>query len=244
MEREESSIGQVKAIFLYPVKSMHDISLEEASIGWNGLERDRAYAFVRSESRSDFPWLTGRQVPGLLTYRPFFLTRSKRPSLQVQTPEGQTLPIDSPELREEIERRYGKPLFLLQDHRGNYDSQSLSILTTASIAKLSELTGLELQPQRFRPNILIEASSPQPFQEDTWIGKSLRFGMQSPGVCVDVNQGIDRCVMVNLDPEKADSNPNVLKQVFQSHQNIFGVYASIHTPGVLRVGDQVYLQKP
>lgn len=240
-ERDKKSIGQVRAIFLYPVKSMRGISMQEASIDWNGLIGDRAYAFVRAEARSDFPWLTGRQFSHLIMYRPFFQSGSRRPSLQVETAEGNIYPIDSPALREEIESRYGKHIYLLQNHRGNYDSQPLSILTTSSIAKLSELTGLELDVQRFRPNLLIETAAPESFQEDAWIGHRLRFGAQSTGVCLDINQGIDRCVMINLDPQAAVSTPDVLKQVYQNHQNIFGVYATPHTPGMVRIGDPVYL---
>ena len=34
-------IGQVEALFRYPVKSMGGEPLEEANLGWHGLEGDR-----------------------------------------------------------------------------------------------------------------------------------------------------------------------------------------------------------
>ena len=38
----------------------------------NGIPGDRGYAFVQSENRSTFPYLTGREVPDLLLYMPAF----------------------------------------------------------------------------------------------------------------------------------------------------------------------------
>ncbi len=40
-------IGQVEAIFRYPVKSMRGEPLEAANLGWHGLEGDRRLAFRR-----------------------------------------------------------------------------------------------------------------------------------------------------------------------------------------------------
>src|ERR1700686_1849490 len=50
-------IGQVEAIFRYPVKSMAGQRLEVANLGWHGLEGDRRLAFrrMRIDDRSGFP---------------------------------------------------------------------------------------------------------------------------------------------------------------------------------------------
>ncbi|MBI4624967.1 MAG: MOSC N-terminal beta barrel domain-containing protein [Verrucomicrobia bacterium] len=55
-------IGQVEAIFRYPVKSMGGERLEVAQLGWHGLEGDRRRAFRRIDDRSGFPWLTASKV--------------------------------------------------------------------------------------------------------------------------------------------------------------------------------------
>ena len=51
-------IGTVKALFRHPVKSMRGEELDAATIGWHGVDGDRRYAFVKSDSPSGFPWLT------------------------------------------------------------------------------------------------------------------------------------------------------------------------------------------
>ena len=38
-------IGQVEAIFRYPLKSMRGGRLDSAELGWHGLESDRRVAF-------------------------------------------------------------------------------------------------------------------------------------------------------------------------------------------------------
>jgi len=53
-----TEIGQVEAIFRYPVKSMRGEQLEVANLGWHGLEGDRRLAFRRMADRSGMPWLT------------------------------------------------------------------------------------------------------------------------------------------------------------------------------------------
>jgi hypothetical protein len=56
-------IGQVEAIFRYPVKSMAGEQLEAANLGWHGLDGDRRLALRRMENRSGMPWLTASKLP-------------------------------------------------------------------------------------------------------------------------------------------------------------------------------------
>ena len=64
-----TEVGQVEAIFRYPVKSMGGEPLEVAQLGWHGLEGDRRFAFRRIEDRSGFPWLTAGKLPELLLFK-------------------------------------------------------------------------------------------------------------------------------------------------------------------------------
>ena len=63
-------IGQVEALFRYPVKSMAGERLEFAELGWHGLEGDRRLAFRRVGNHSGMPWLTATRLPELLLYAP------------------------------------------------------------------------------------------------------------------------------------------------------------------------------
>ena len=61
-------IGQVEAIFRYPVKSMAGERLDAANLGWHGLEDDRRLAFRRMDNGSGMPWLTATKLPELVLF--------------------------------------------------------------------------------------------------------------------------------------------------------------------------------
>lgn len=103
-------VGTVQEIWRYPVKSMAGERLDAARVSWYGLDGDRRAAFVRDDNHSGFPWLTARQAPELVRYQPFYAnpTQPDEAALQVKTPDGRTLPLDSAELREELAGLYGR----------------------------------------------------------------------------------------------------------------------------------------
>ena len=53
-------IGAISSIRRYPVKSMAGEELEEARVTFAGLAGDRVYAFIETENRTSFPWMTAR----------------------------------------------------------------------------------------------------------------------------------------------------------------------------------------
>src|SRR5260221_8634012 len=63
-------IGEVEALFRYPVKSMSGELLEVADLGWHGLDGDRRLAFRRTDDRGGFPWLTATKLPDLILFAP------------------------------------------------------------------------------------------------------------------------------------------------------------------------------
>ena len=90
----------------------------------------------------------------------------------------------------------------------------LSLISTQSVAALGALVGSELDPRRFRPNLLIEAS--EPFEEETWVGRVLRVG----GMRMRVDQQDERCVIVTVDPVTSERNPAVLRAIAQQRDDL------------------------
>ncbi|NJN44878.1 MAG: MOSC domain-containing protein [Anaerolineae bacterium] len=193
----------IAALYRYPVKSMRGESLSEAKIWYTGLEGDRRYAFLRLKSHSRFPWLTGREVPEMLQYRPEFddPTQPASSTLAVRSPDGNILPVTSEDLRADLEQRAGEPAHLLHLGKGAHDSITLSIMSTSTLRTLSGLVGFPLVAERFRPNILVDTGDAEGFPEDDWVGKTLVFGDRPDAVRVHVVRPIVRCMMINLDPE-------------------------------------------
>jgi uncharacterized protein len=237
------SIGRVTALYRFPVKSMRGESLSAARIGYTGLEGDRRYGFLRLKNHSRFPWLTGREVAEMLQYQAEF-DDSSQPATSpvwVRTPDGNSLPIESGELRLDLEERAGEPIHLLHLGKGTHDSITLSLMSTSALRTLSEHAGFPLVPERFRPNILVDTGDVEGFPEDEWVGKTLVFGDRLDSAQVNVVRPIERCMMINLDPETARQNPAVLRAVVKYHEENAGVHATPQQVGTIQVGDTVIL---
>jgi hypothetical protein len=233
-----TAVATIRRLARYPVKSMRGEDLSSIEIGLQGVPEDRRYAFVQAGSRSVFPWLTARELPALLQYRPFFGDED-RPRLLVATPEDAELPVDSDDLRRALEERSGRALFLLRDYRGNYDVSNVSIISLGTVAHVAAASGTEPNQNRFRANFYVETESGEPFAEEQWVGRVLRLGERAR---VAVTEPDVRCVMITLDPAGGPAAPEVLRAVAQGNGNRAGVYGVVLTPGQVREGDRVTVE--
>jgi uncharacterized protein len=232
-----TEVGRVAALWRYPVKSMAAEPLEEVEVAWAGFAGDRRWAFVRSGiERSGFPWMTIRQRSNMGEYRPSFVDASRPDDSRtvVRTPTGDELEVVDPALAAEL----GEGVRVIKQDRGVFDAMPLSLISTQSVAALGALVGSELDPLRFRPNLLIEAS--EPYEEETWVGSVVRVG----GMAMRVDQQDERCAIVTVDPVTSERNPAVLRAIAQQRDTCMGVYGSTVTPGRVAVGDPVLLEGP
>src|SRR6478736_9066110 len=136
-------IGQVEAIFRYPVKSMGGERLEAATLGWYGLDGDRRLAFLRMDNRSGMPWLTASKLPELVLFTPQRNENGVQPDLptHIRTPDGEELPVFGEELATEIERRHGAPVQMMQLRHGIFDEASISVIAMDTVDEISRLAG-------------------------------------------------------------------------------------------------------
>lgn len=238
-----TEVGQIEAIFRYPVKSMGGERLAAAELGWHGIEGDRRLALRRLEDRSAFPWLSASRLPELLRYSPVRRDTQSEGDVtySIRTPNGELPDAFGETLAAEISSKLGSPVQMMQLKHGVFDEASVSMIAPDTIAEIGRLAGRELDVRRFRPNIVIRLLRPAPFEEDGWVGGSLSFGSESNAAMVAVTMRDLRCSMVNLDPESADSAPEVMKAVVRAHQNTAGVYGTVVRSGRLEVGQTVLL---
>lgn len=229
-------VGRVIALWRYPVKSMGGESLETVEVSWHGLAGDRRWAFVRAGvERSGFPWLTIRQRPDMSQYQPRLVDPDAPDTslVRVRTPSGADLDLLDPALAADL----GHDAWVLKQDRGAFDAFPLSLISTQAVASLGARVGAELDVQRFRPNLLVEADGSEAFPEDAWVGSTLQFG--SASMRVDKRDG--RCAVVNVDPRTAQNDPSTLRAIAQTRDGCLGVYGSTVRPGRVAVGDPVYL---
>ena len=229
-------IGQIEAIFRYPVKSMRGEPLDAADLGWYGLDGDRRFALRRLEERGGMPWLTASKLPELLLFTP------QLPD-HVRTPEGDVLPLLGDALAAEIGRRYGAPVEMMQLRHGIFDETPVSVITSATAREVCRLAGIGGDIRRFRPNIVVRSARAVPFEEDQWVGGVLGFGDGDGAPAVAVTLRDERCAMVNYDPDSASGAPEVMKAVVRTNENCAGIYGTVTRTGRLAVGQTVVLHR-
>jgi len=236
-------IGQVEAIFRYPVKSMAGERLEVAELGWHGLAGERRLAFRKIDDRGGFPWLTASQLPDLLLFAPRRenSAQGELPT-HVRTPDGEEMPVFGEELAAEIGRRCGAPVEMMQMKHGVFDEASISVIASDTVSEIARLAERNLDIRRFRPNVVVRSLRSVPFQEDEWVGGVLSFGEGDDAPAVTVTMRDERCSMVNLDPDSESRAPEVMKAVVRANQNTAGVYGAVTRIGRLAVGQTIFLR--
>lgn len=230
-------VGHVVGLWRYPVKSMAAEALTDIDISWHGFAGDRRWAFVREGvTQSGFPWLTLRERSDMNHYRPSFIEpdRPDKSRTVVRTPSGTTFDVGDPALAAELCPDGAR---VIRQDRGVFDTFPLSLITTQTISRLSEMTRMTLAVERFRPNLLIEATNDRAFTEDDWVGRVLRIG--SMRMRVDKRDG--RCAVITIDPITATRTPDILRTVAQERQGCLGVYGSTVEPGRIALNDAVVI---
>ena len=258
-------VGQVESVWRYPVKSMRGEELQEAFVGFGGVYGDRLYAFRSSAAPKGFPYLTGREQQQMLLCQPAFRDAgqmAKPPNLaeaeamgsgitpvypnaadvmvDVKTPAGELFPIDDPRLAGMLRTgiRDALELTLLRSDRAMTDCRPLSLFSIQTVRQLSQEVGADLDKRRFRANVYIDIKSQSAFEEDGFVGRTLRIGTRTVIAVVDRDS---RCKMITLDPDTGEANPEVMRCLARTHDGKAGVYAAVLVEGTIRPGDDITL---
>jgi len=126
-----------------------------------------------------------------------------------------------------------------------FDLAPIHVVTSSSLDELSRLQpGSRFVSQRFRPNVVIDVPAAG-FAENGWVGATLRLGAEA---AVSVMMPTMRCVMTTLAqgdlPDdrailRAATDHNRIEISGLGHWACVGAYASVVSPGAVRVGDDV-----
>jgi MOSC domain-containing protein len=255
-------IGTLETICRYPVKSMAGEEVVEAFVGYGGLLGDRVFGFIRTGGMRGFPWHTAREQEDLVKYLPRFtriapaemgeidfslaLGPGVNPVLPaiadfdavVTTPDGRVLPVQSPELAAELERRGGAPVRLHCSERSLNDCRPVSLFGNTTVRGLAAELGRVIDRRRFRANFYADWQDDRPFREDELVGHALQVGDKLRLLVLERDP---RCKMITIDPDTGETAPDIHRHVMVAHEGMAGVYAAVLREGVVRQGDPIYL---
>ncbi len=120
-----------------------------------------------------------------------------------------------------------------------FDAFPLLALSEASLREMGRRAPDSVfDVRRFRPNLVVgDTASDEPFPENRWAGRRLRIG----GAVLGMTVVCPRCVMTTHGFADLPKDPRVMRSLVKEAGGELGVYATVETPGLVRVGDAVEL---
>lgn len=208
------SLGTLRAIRRYPIKSLRGEDLREIAVLDDGLPGDRIAApFVRSGHARAGKTLRGKEHDRL------------------------HLLSTADEARAAAAER-GIDIEIRSEDTHYFDDAPISLIFDRWLDGVSAQMGYRVRFERFRPNFYVSADEKFDETERSLDGARLQLG---DGVRLRVRYGIERCVVPTYDPETGEADPRILRYIAQQRQNIMGIYCDVEIEGIVRIGDPVTL---
>ena len=248
---------QLVSITRYPVKSLQGEQLSDAEVESDGLRGDRRWG-IRDEATGKI--LTARRAPELL-FAAATLAPDDTPMITL--PDGIACHGPSAATDAALSEWLGKPVRLVASvgapaaqaeffedatddssqalewtmPAGRFvDAMPLLVLTTASLRAAAALhPDGDWQPQRFRPNLLVDVAE-DGWAEDAWYGRAtLRIGdveLRPQEPCI-------RCTMVTRPQPDVIEDRDIFRTLARNRSAQFGAWTAVVTGGEVRVGQEV-----
>ncbi|MCQ1999711.1 MOSC domain-containing protein [Arthrobacter zhaoxinii] len=242
---QETPVGNVRALYRYPVKTTAGQALRTSAVTDRGLLHDRRWAVYTDDGgiASGKRTRRFRPVPGLMQWSSVVedngMDTDAAPLLL--SPDGLSYRADDPAASRALSAAFGRELTLRPESAvGHHDETPLHLVTTSSLAALEGMVGGAVDDRRFRANIVIDTGSQPAFCEDDWVGAELVLG---GGVLLRLGEGMPRCVMIDQAQAGIPAGTKALTLLGTHHSTEFGLQAHVLRTGMLRIGDPVTLRR-
>jgi uncharacterized protein YcbX len=207
-------IGQLAAIWRYPIKSLAAEPLQHTAVQADGIPGDRAAAlFVQSGHARTSKTFRGKEHNLLHTLR--------------EPAQAAQLAADS---GVQLELRDAQPHY--------FDDAPISLIFDRWIEEVERAVEMPLDARRWRPNFYARAAADFTLREPELVDRVICAG----DVVLRVRDTIKRCVTTTYDVETGERDDDVLLYVAQKRANVMGVYCEVEFAGMVRAGDDLRLR--
>jgi uncharacterized protein len=247
------SVGTIRELYRFPVKSMQGITVDALQVGPSGVHQDRARALIDVETgklMSAKRWskllLASADDVGITlpdgTHRAFGSADLDAVLSQWLGREVQLRQVD-PAVDLSYEMTFDPPndaaeLYEIPAAAGSFlDLAPLHLVTRQTLDGTAEARpDLDWDVRRFRPNIVVDAPGLPAFGEDGWCGERFTIG----SAVVEGMQPTVRCAMPLRAQPGLDAQPALFGAMDALHANHLGIYVTVVTPGEVTAGDPVF----
>lgn len=220
----------MRGLWRYPVKSLRGEALGEIQLDARGVLGDRIWALRDGEGKlaSGKNTRRFRKVMGLMQHS----ARYDGGAPVVTLAGGGDVPAG-----DDVARRLAGDGWRLAREADvpHHDAAALHLVTSATLARLTEAAGHLVEVDRLRPNILVDAGAAEGFVEDAWLGRELLIG----DARLRVLDRTERCVMPNHAQAGIEPRRRLLKTIGRVNEACAGIYLEVLEPGPIRIGDRV-----
>lgn len=248
---------RVERITRYPVKGLSPEQMEEVELSPGaGIPLDRRFAFAQGDSPfdpADPKWLPKRNFACLAVnakaaaIRSAYEARTHTLSLHAEGHAPLLADLSDPAGR--AAAASWVTAFLGEEARGalrlsevpghaftDIPDKAVSLIGLASVAELGAQAGMELDPLRFRGNILFSGAAP--FAELDWVGREVLLG----GARLKVFRRTKRCAATEVNPATAERDAKPPRWLMERYGHAdLGIYATVLDGGRVAVGDALEL---
>jgi uncharacterized protein len=229
--------GDVKELWRYPVKGLRGESLRSAVVDFDGLAGDRLFGLFEPGSDKAV-W--GGSHPKMMGWEAAWPAQcgcadavSGEPVLY--EPGGAAWGADEAELpsrlAETIDAEKG-----VEIRKVKRDYGRILVIFEASVRRLSEQMGREIEAARFRPNVVVDADLAPYAEYELERGMSIRLGDNE----FTLQKPCERCVLPSWDPAGENVRDKELhKFIINELDNHFGIYLRVNDPVTIKVGDGI-----
>lgn len=229
--------GEIRQLWRYPVKALRGESLRSAVVDFDGMAGDRTFGFYEPGTDKAV-W--GGSHPKLMGWEAAYPAQcgcadSSAGDPVLYEPGGAAWAVDDPGLPERlaatVDAAKGVELRKVKREYGR-----MLVVFEASLRRLSEQMGREIEAARFRPNVVVEADL-EPFAEyELERGMPIRLGDNE----FTLQKPCERCVLPSWSPDGSNERDKELhRHIITELDNHFGIYVRISERAVVEVGDPV-----
>jgi uncharacterized protein YcbX len=207
-------LGELAAIWRYPVKSLAAEPLRSAQIETGGIPGDRAAALIVEAGHARL----GKAYRGK-EHNLLHTTTDPKRAVQFAGERDVRVCVEAQQLH-------------------YFDAAPISLIFDRWIGEVSAALEMPLDPLRWRPNLFAHAAAGFAYSETDLLERVIEVG----SAVLRVTDTIGRCVTTTYDIQTGEPDDDVLLYVAQKRANVMGVYCDVELAGTVREGDALRLR--